>query len=147
MFRIKNSGGAAIYAESGSISSGSDYRMKENITELTGGINTLKNLKPCTFTIRESFNPVAYAANEVHHGFIAHEVQEAIPNISNIVSGTKDAVQTSEVDKGKPDYQGIDYGHLTPILASAIKELITKVETLEAENTALKARVTTLEGS
>ena len=38
----------------------------------------------------------------------------------------------------KPDYQGIDYGHMTPVLAAAIKELITKVETLEAEVATLK---------
>ena len=37
-----------------------------------------------------------------------------------------------------PDMQGIDYGHMTPILAAAIKELITKVETLEAEVATLK---------
>jgi hypothetical protein len=36
---------------------------------------------------------------------------------------------------------------MTPILAAAIKELITKVETLESENTSLKTRVTTLESA
>ena len=39
----------------------------------------------------------------------------------------------------KPDYQGIDYGHMTPILAAAIKEVIAKVETLETEVATLKA--------
>ena len=43
--------------------------------------------------------------------------------------------------------QGIDYGHMTPVLAAAIKELITKVETLEQENITLRARVTNLEGN
>lgn len=131
MFRIRNNGGQAIYAESGSISSGSDYRMKENIAEITNGIEAVKKLKPSTYNIRKSFNPDDDGTK--HHGFIAHEVQEAIPNISNIVSGTKDGMQKSEGNEGKPDYQGIDYGHLTPILAAAIKELITKVETLETK--------------
>jgi uncharacterized protein (UPF0335 family) len=162
IFRLKNASGQAIYAESGSITSGSDYRMKENIEEITNGIEMAKKLKPSIFNIRKSFNPLD--DGKKHHGFIAHEVQEAIPDIGNIVSGTKDAVQTTEVDKGKPDYQGIDYGHMTPVLAAAIKELITKVETLEQENKtvrelitkvetleqdniALRARVTNLEGS
>ena len=110
--------------------------MKENIEEITNGIEMAKKLKPSIFNIRKSFNPLD--DGKKHHGFIAHEVQEAIPDIGNIVSGTKDAVQTTEVDKGKPDYQGIDYGHMTPVLAAAIKELITKVETLETKVAALE---------
>ena len=165
LFRIRNSNQAAIYAESGSISSGSDYRMKENIEEITNGIETVKKLKPSKYNIRKSFNPLD--DGKKHHGFIAHEVQEAIPDIGNIVSGTKDGMEEvfygvdddEVIPEGKkagdstgtftdnPDMQGIDYGHMTPVLAAAIKELITKVETLEQENIALRARVTNLEGN
>ncbi len=165
LFRIKNSNQGAIYAESGSISSGSDYRMKENIEEITNGIETVKKLKPSKYNIRKSFNPLD--DGKKHHGFIAHEVQEAIPDIGNIVTGTKDGMEEvfygveedDVIPEGKkagdstgtftdnPDMQGIDYGHMTPVLAAAIKELITKVETLEQENITLRARVTNLEGN
>ena len=158
LLRIRNNAGSpqAIYAEAGSITSGSDYRMKENIVEITNGIETVKKLKPSIYNIRKSYNP--NDDGKKHHGFIAHEVQEAIPNIGNIVSGTKDAMEEvfyqdedENIPEGKkpgdstgaftdkPDYQGIDYGHMTPVLAAAIKELITKVETLEAEVAALKS--------
>jgi hypothetical protein len=162
--RNGNSGGGAIYSESGGITSGSDYRMKENIEEITNGIETVKKLKPSKYNIRKSFNPEDDGTK--HHGFIAHEVQEAIPDIGNIVTGTKDAMEEvfyhdddENIPEGKkagdstgtftdnPDMQGIDYGHMTPILAAAIKELITKVETLEQDNIALRARVTNLEGN
>ena len=159
LIRIRNNAGSpqAIYAEAGSISSGSDYRMKENIVEITNGIETVKKLKPSIYNIRKTFNP--NDDGKKHHGFVAHEVQEAIPDIGNIVSGTKDAMEEvfyddedENIPAGKkagdstgaftdqPDYQGIDYGHMTPVLAAAIKELITKVETLET-------KVSTLEGS
>ena len=159
LIRIRNNAGSpqAIYAEAGSISSGSDYRMKENIVEITNGIETVKKLKPSIYNIRKTFNP--NDDGKKHHGFVAHEVQEAIPDIGNIVSGTKDAMEEvfyddedENIPAGKkagdstgaftdqPDYQGIDYGHMTPVLAAAIKELITKVETLES-------KVSTLEGS
>ena len=130
--------------------------MKENIEEITNGIETVKKLKPSKYNIRKSFNP--NDDGKKHHGFVAHEVQEAIPDIGNIVSGTKDAMEEvfygvdedDVIPEGKkagdstgtftdkPDYQGIDYGHMTPVLAAAIKELITKVETLEAEVATLK---------
>jgi hypothetical protein len=41
--------------------------------------------------------------------------------------------------------QQIDQAKLVPLLTSALQEAITKIETLETEMTALKARVTTLE--
>ena len=156
LIRMKNAGsGAAIYAESGAISSGSDYRMKENVAPITGAIDAVKKLKPCTYTLKKSFNE--HDAGGTHQGFIAHEVQEAIPNIVNIVNGNKDDMEEilymEEDDipegkkpgdstgkfSGKPNYQGIDYGHMTPILAAALKEAIAKIETLEAEVAALKS--------
>jgi hypothetical protein len=139
----------------GAISSGSDYRMKENVAPITGAIDAVKKLKPCTYTLKKSFNE--HDAGGTHQGFIAHEVQEAIPNIVNIVNGNKDDMEEilymEEDDipegkkpgdstgkfSGKPNYQGIDYGHMTPILAAALKEAIAKIETLEAEVAALKS--------
>ena len=80
-------------------------------------------------------------------GFLAHEAQEIVPYA---VSGTKDEVATEDHgDRKKGDMiiQGVDYGEFTPLLTAAMKELITKVETLEQENIALRVRVTNLEGN
>jgi len=41
-------------------------------------------------------------------------------------------------EDGSIDGQCLDYGQMTPVLTAAIKGLIDKVETLEAENTDLK---------
>jgi len=41
----------------------------------------------------------------------------------------------------------MDNSKLVPVLTASIKELITKVETLEQDNIALRARVTNLEGN
>ena len=157
VLRLRNSGsGSAIYAENGSISSGSDYRMKENVAPITGAIDMVKNLKPCTYNIKKSFNE--HDAGGTHQGFIAHEVQEAIPNIVNIVQGTKDAMEEvrymeeDDIPEGKspgdgtgvftdkPDMQGIDYGHMTPILTAALKEAIAKIETLESKVESIQAQ-------
>ena len=58
------------------------------------------------------------------------------------ISGTKDAVDEDD----NIISQAIDQSKLVPLLTAALKESITKIETLETEMTALKARVTTLEG-
>ena len=139
-----------IYYNSGVINyyTGSDHRLKENITDVADGISIVKQLKP------KNFNFINDENKTTHSGFLAHEVQEVLPSL---VNGVKDEVVTQEsVDAGTqpedskagdPIYQGLDYGKFTPILTKALQELITKVETLEQENIALRARVTNLEGN
>ena len=124
-----------IYGSDGSnvnYHQGSDYRWKENIVEMTGteGIEICKRLKP------SKYNWIANreATGEINtvDGFIAHEVEEA--GVLGAVSGEKDAVNEDGSIKG----QQLDYGQMTPVLAAAIKGLIAKVETLEAQVTALQ---------
>ena len=118
----------------------SDYRLKENIIDITDGITRLKQLKP------RRFNWIADSTNTVQDGFIAHEVSSFIPEA---VTGTKDRVVTqSEVDAntqpqndeaGTPIYQQMDYAKVTPLLTAALQEAITKIETLETKVAALEA--------
>ena len=95
-------------------SSSSDYRLKENITPLTGGIERLKNLKPSTFNWKED------ETKTVQDGFIAHEVQEVVPQA---VGGEKDGEHMQTLDPAK----------LVPLLTAALQELTERVEALEAK--------------
>lgn len=129
-----------LYGQNVQYATGSDYRWKENIVEMTGteGIDICKKLKPSKFNWiknREGTGKI----NTVD-GFIAHEVEEA--GVLGAVSGEKDAVN----EDGSIDGQMLDYGQMTPVLAAAIKGLIAKVETLETQNADLLSRVTVLEG-
>jgi hypothetical protein len=103
----------------------SDYRLKENVTSVTDGITRLQQLKP------SRFNFIADPDKTVD-GFIAHEVQDVVPEA---ITGEKDAVD----DEGNPEYQGIDQSKLVPLLTAALQEAIGRIETLEAEVAALKA--------
>jgi hypothetical protein len=100
----------------------SDYRLKENVTPVTDGITRLQQLNP------SRFNLIADPDNTVD-GFIAHEVQDIVPEA---ITGEKDA----EDDDGNPVYQGIDQSKLVPLLTAALQEAIAKIETLEARLTA-----------
>jgi len=121
--------------------SGSDYRWKENIVRMTGaeGIEICKKLQPSKYNWIENRKETGQI-NTVD-GFIAHEVEES--GVLGAVTGEKDAVNEDGSIKG----QMLDYGQMTPVLTAAIKGLITKVETLEQDNIALRARVTNLEGN
>jgi hypothetical protein len=64
----------------------SDYRLKENISYDFDATTRLKQLKPARFNfIRD--------ANKTVDGFLAHEVQDIIPEA---ITGTKDATVTKE---------------------------------------------------
>jgi len=102
-----------------SFNTSSDYRLKENVVAIADGIRRLKQLKP------KKFNWISDETNTLLDGFLAHEVADVIPEA---VTGEKDAVDTD----GKPIWQQIDHSKLVPLLVSAVQELITKVEILEA---------------
>ena len=108
----------------------SDYRMKENIAPMTGALNTVLQLKPCTYTWKED--------GKAGQGFIAHELQAVVPDC---VSGEKDAVDAD----GKPKYQGIDTSFLVATLTAAIQELKAINDTQAETINALTARIVALE--
>ena len=74
---IKTSGNLTIFEES------SDYRLKENISPLTGAADQLKALKPCVYNFKTD-------PNTTLQGFIAHEAQEVCPQA---VTGAKDGTE------------------------------------------------------
>ncbi len=131
---IKQDGdGTVTYADS------SDYRLKENVVDLTGAIARLKNLKPRRFNFKA--NP-----SLTKDGFIAHELQEVVPEA---VNGTKDEVVTAESKANNPSLrdmdigdivtQTVDRGRVVPLLTAALQEAIAKIETLETKVAALEA--------
>jgi hypothetical protein len=95
----------------------SDYRLKENIAPISGAASKVSQLKP------SKFNFIEFPEQTVD-GFIAHEVQEVVPEA---VIGSKDAID----EDGKPIYQSIDQSKLVPLLTAALQEALAKIETLE----------------
>ena len=148
-------GSIFVNASSTAYSTSSDYRLKENIVELTGAIDRVKALAP------KRFNFIADPDTTVD-GFLAHEVT-AVPEA---ITGTKDATEAigdvkdadgnvveSKVVKPQtledghtwtetgtqPVYQGIDQAKLVPVLTAALQEAIAKIETLETKVAALES--------
>ena len=113
-------------SSSTSFNTSSDYRLKENVIELTGATARLKLLEP------KRFNFISDADTTVD-GFLAHEVQAIVPEA---ITGTHNEVDAD----GNPVYQGIDQSKLVPLLVATLQEALDEI-------TDLKARVATLEAN
>ena len=124
-------GSVSVNTTNTAFNTSSDYRLKENVVDLDGAIDRVKQLAP------KRFNFIVNADTTVD-GFLAHEAQAVVPEA---VTGTKDAVD----EEGNPDYQGIDQSKLVPLLTAALKEAIAKIETLETQNADLVTRIEALE--
>ena len=101
-----------------SYNTSSDYRLKENVTPITNALSRVSQLKPSRFNFISE-------ADKTVDGFLAHEVQEIIPEA---ISGEKDALN----EDGTPNYQGIDQSKIVPLLVAAIQEQQTIIEDLKA---------------
>lgn len=110
----------------------SDARAKENVTDMTGAIARIKQLLP------KRFNFIDDPDDTTVDGFLAHEAQTVV---SNAVSGTQNEVDAD----GNAIMQGIDHSALVPLLVGALKESISKIETLETQRADLESRVAALE--
>jgi len=126
----------------------SDYRLKENVTNVSDGITRVKQLAP------KRFNWIDDDSNTAVDGFLAHEVQTVVPEA---ITGAKDEVEVWKDGQELPDgvsvgdnkldddgntipvIQNIDQSKLVPLLAAALQEAIAKIETLETKVAALEA--------
>ena len=103
----------------------SDYRLKENVVNITDGITRIKQLTP------RRFNWISDETNTLQDGFLAHEVSSIVPAA---ITGEKDA----PIDEEGKGYQQIDHSKLVPLLTGALQEAIAKIETLETKVAALE---------
>ena len=171
---FQNSSGTVVgtitnNASSTAFNTSSDYRLKENVVDMTGAITRVKELQP------RRFNWIEDETNTLVDGFIAHEASTVVPEavtgnhnetktaenavLSSDGSVFADGVTEDEWTAGKtgdnpkfpsdstwtashtfPVYQGIDQAKLVPLLTGALQEAITKIEALET-------RIETLENA
>ncbi len=124
-------------AANGTITGGSDVRLKTNIKVIDNPIEKINKIRGVTFdwvdniTSEYDFHP-----DSMHEtGVIAQEIQEVIP----------DAVATAPFNGNYTMKSGTDNNYLTvqhekiiPLCIEAIKELSAKVEALESEVNTLK---------
>mgnify|MGYP003678255393 CR=1 FL=1 len=142
---IVNTGGSTV-----AYNTSSDYRLKENVVDLTGASARVNQLDV------KRFNFIADGTDTVVDGFLAHEVATVVPEA---ITGTKDAMRDEEYEvtpavldddgnvtteavmgtRSVPDYQGIDQSKLVPLLTAALQEALTEIASLKTRVEALEA--------
>jgi len=108
-----------------SYNTGSDYRLKENVVDLTGAKSRLQQLLPKRFNFINT-------PDRTVDGFIAHETQTIVPES---ITGTKDEVDSD----GNAVHQAIDQSKLVPLLTAALQEAFTEIASLTTRVATLEA--------
>lgn len=110
--------GVYVDIQCGTLYQHSDANSKTNINPLKNGLNTIKQLRGVTYNWKNSS-----AANmkskpvKLEYGLIAQEVEKVVPSL----------VKTDDSIQGK----SLSYSGVIPILIEAIKDLSSKVDSLE----------------
>jgi len=94
----------------GTLTEGSDVRIKENIKPLKSQLEIVNKLNPV------SYNKIGFKENEI--GFVAQEVEEILPEL---------------VSEDKEGMKSIAYSKMNTILVKAIQELKAEVELLKTQ--------------
>lgn len=94
------------------LNSSSDRNLKENITEITGGLDLVKQLQGVRFSMKD---------DETHRtkiGLIAQEVETILPEV---------------VSRDYDNFRTVAYQNIVAVLIEAIKELSDKVDELNSK--------------
>ena len=117
-----------LYNTNGNYSQISDQSLKENIVDAKSQWNDIKNIKIRNF----NFTEASGLDTHTQIGCVAQEVETVSPKL---VSAPKDGVKT------------VATSVLYMKAVKALQEAMTRIETLEQDNIALRVRVTNLEGN
>ena len=119
----------------------SDQRLKKNIKTITNATTIIKGLTGKTFEWKDELK----LSTGTKYGFIAQEVESVVPDLVDRNTGKgfdKDGNILYDNYHNKDDIveysKSINDAGITPILVEALKEAITKIETLEAKVAALE---------
>lgn len=132
--------GNGVYT--GTWSSSSDAKLKQNISNLSPGLAAVMKLRPTEYEFQAN-NPEFKSMNlatGLHYGFIAQELEQVLPGL------VQQNVHTSpENPDHKIEYKSVNYTEMIPVLTKAIQEQQNLIEELRKRNEALENRVKQLE--
>jgi hypothetical protein len=115
---------------------GSDRRLKSNITPITNALSTIKRLEGKYYTITTKSKLIdgeVKTQSRQQYGVIAQDLERVLPELIQEKALFKNAGDDTQ-------YKTVDYMQIVPVLIEAVKELSAEVDSLKAEINSLKEK-------
>jgi hypothetical protein len=125
--RLSNTG--QLQTTTGTISTLSDARLKDQVADYAGALDRINALRPVTYHYRDA-GKAAFQPEGTHLGFIAQEMQQVFPQW---------------VSEGDDGYLMLSMRGFEAVAVGAMQELSAELDAMRAENTALRARLDRIE--
>jgi len=125
-----------VWSNDGVIST-SDVREKENIQDLNIGLKEVLKLEPVSFQWKEErVNDyiIPKAQKRTHLGFIAQDIQKAIPEIIEESYWHEYEENPGVLAKQQGDVIGVNYNEMIPVLVKSIQEQEELIRELKEHN-------------
>jgi hypothetical protein len=134
---------AAVYAFNGTIQT-SDKNQKENIQDISYGLDAVMKLKPISFRWKDK-NCSLGTGNNL--GFIAQDLEQVIPDVVVHSITSPEEIENARTEKGielDPETYGVKYSELIPVMVKAMQEQQEMIEKQQQENTDLRTELESL---
>jgi hypothetical protein len=137
-------GSGIVWATGAGQFSQSDARLKENVHDMGGGLDTLMKLRPVTYQWKKNSEAFNSTGSAIQFGLIAQEVKKVLPDI--VILNKAPPTTTRKDGKKSLDAQlgesyGVEYTKIIPFLIKAAQELKHMADGLMADVKQLAARV------
>ena len=124
--------GDLIYT--GSLINASDAKFKDNISDYSGALSKIMDVRARTFTFKSGsdFDRFSFSPGK-HYGFVAQELEQVFPEL--VVTTTQpDKLDRNGAPTGETtEYKGVKTMEMIPILVQAIQEQQKLIEDLQAK--------------
>ncbi len=125
--RLSNTG--QLQTTTGTISTLSDARLKDQIADYSGALDRINALRPVSYHYRDA-GKAAFQPEGTHLGFIAQEMQQVFPQW---------------VSEGDDGHLMLSMRGFEAVAVRAMQELSAENDAMRAENAALRARLDRIE--
>ncbi len=121
----------AVHAANGTIQT-SDKTKKENIKDLSFGLDAVMKLSPISYTWKDKNLQVGTGTN---YGFIAQDLEKILPDVVVHTYTSPEEIENAKKEKGielDPETYGVKYSELIPVMVKAMQEQQEMIEDMKS---------------
>ncbi len=125
----------------------SDRSLKEDISDMTSGMDIIKKLAPKTYTFKHDGNyKLMHLPLGKQYGLIAQDVEQVLPNLVKVT--TFETGKSTNPKQQTPSetitFKALNYTELIPIVVKGMQEMEAENQKLKQDNAAIKSELADL---